>query len=537
MPQALSLSSLAAALALAGCPAGSATRESSGADSGGARDSGEPGDTGESGDSSGLGDSGDTAAELQDADGDGSPDSDDCDDGDPYVYPGAPDTCHDGIDTNCDGVDASCDWTTGTHDFSEDGVVLYARGGEWGVVGACGGSDLDGDGVGDLVSRGWYYPDGGLVQVVLGGAPFPPVPDASYDYATLWSGTGGMEFGDPVYCAGDLDGDGLGELLTDDSSGTGVLWYNGLPEGTLVAEDVAVAWVQDGGIGVDRSSTPRDMTGDGVSDAVILATFGLARGAGVGFLAAGLRGDVGVGDLSAGVEVAGYTAIAAGGDLDGDGAPDLVVGDERGAGDSTGPMDGDVMVYLGPFDTFTAAEGYHARAEGDTDDLQLGCSVATGDVDGDGRDDVVAGACGLQTDADPLTSDGGAVVLLSPAEPAGDWPVWAKIEGESGERAGRCVSVLDASLGPGERAVVVGSNVQVADDYSSARLFAGLASGVQSTASATAQFVDQVFGGGDLTCGEVSDLSGDGVTDLMFASAINTENYLGGFLLSLGAGS
>jgi hypothetical protein len=44
-----------------------------------------------------------------DEDGDGHPSvacgGDDCNDGDPSIYPGAPDTCADGLDTNCDGLD------------------------------------------------------------------------------------------------------------------------------------------------------------------------------------------------------------------------------------------------------------------------------------------------------------------------------------------------------------------------------------------------------------------------------------------------
>ena len=38
----------------------------------------------------------------------GVPDASDCDDGDGEVFPGAPDTCGDGLDQDCDGEDA-CD--------------------------------------------------------------------------------------------------------------------------------------------------------------------------------------------------------------------------------------------------------------------------------------------------------------------------------------------------------------------------------------------------------------------------------------------
>ncbi|MBX3252119.1 MAG: peptidoglycan DD-metalloendopeptidase family protein [Myxococcales bacterium] len=56
-----------------------------------------------------------------DADGDGHNSSVDCDDTDPTIYPGAPESCGDGIDQNCDGMDALCP--------SEDGGVAPGRDG------------------------------------------------------------------------------------------------------------------------------------------------------------------------------------------------------------------------------------------------------------------------------------------------------------------------------------------------------------------------------------------------------------------------
>lgn len=50
----------------------------------------------------------DVCAPPPDADGDGSPAGTDCDDGDASRYPGAPETCGDGVDQDCDGSDLAC---------------------------------------------------------------------------------------------------------------------------------------------------------------------------------------------------------------------------------------------------------------------------------------------------------------------------------------------------------------------------------------------------------------------------------------------
>ena len=68
-----------------------------------------------------------TLQQVDDIDGDGAVDScGDCDDTSAAIYPGAPETCGDGIDQDCDGVDA-------TGDLDGDGYVDAA----------CGGDDCD----------------------------------------------------------------------------------------------------------------------------------------------------------------------------------------------------------------------------------------------------------------------------------------------------------------------------------------------------------------------------------------------------------
>ena len=62
-----------------------------------------------------------------DADGDGHNTSVDCDDADPTRYPGATETCGDGVDQNCDGADPACPGTDGG--MPRDGAVPPTDGG------------------------------------------------------------------------------------------------------------------------------------------------------------------------------------------------------------------------------------------------------------------------------------------------------------------------------------------------------------------------------------------------------------------------
>ena len=57
--------------------------------------------------------------ETWDEDGDGYGSQDDCDPGDPTVYPGAPETCDDGIDSDCAGDLESTEVDNDEDGFSE----------------------------------------------------------------------------------------------------------------------------------------------------------------------------------------------------------------------------------------------------------------------------------------------------------------------------------------------------------------------------------------------------------------------------------
>lgn len=228
-------------------------------------------------------------------------------------------------------------------------------------------------------------------------------------------------------------------------------------------------------------------------------------------LSAAALGQAPLHDLSgpAGDEVG--TALAATGDLDGDGQPDLVVGAPEADGGA--PGSGRVHVYSGK-------TGWIVRTlDGESSGDRFGHSVASlGDLDGDGVDDLVVGAPGYDQF---LLGDRGAVYVFSGGTGA---QLWKFVGGSGGNRFGSAVAGAGDVDGDGTPDVAFsGPNVTVGGGGSN-QGYVAVYSG------ATFTFLRQWSGtatneelGHSLAAG--SDVTGDGVPDLI-AGAPYWDNTL-----------
>ncbi len=367
-------------------------------------------------------------------------DSTDCNDASAAVYPGAPETCGDGIDSNCDGVDKACPvnvdvstadatiWSTtygdslgyviaGVGDVTGDGVddiaigdrttfsefplrthvvpgpitatttlasALNVYGGGTDVVGA---GDLNGDGTGDLlVGDIDDYPP--CVYAVYGPITADTVlPDSAVAHTD--SAETVSPFGDlfTIAGAGDVDGDGLSDaLLASPGRGVTLGGTSYLLRGPLAADTVqAEAWATWTGTGnwtESQASIRGDLDGDGVDD-VAFGVAGVDRDA---VNAVDVWTDVSAGDHAASdapVVLTGEaggepcSALESGGDVDGDGYADLLV---------AGSWDGELAAFLvaGPVESGALADA-HAILEG----YAFSVSNNGDDMNGDGRADIV----------------------------------------------------------------------------------------------------------------------------------------------------
>ena len=300
-----------------------------------------------------------------DQDGDGyTVEAGDCDDFDASVYPEATDGLL--TDRSCDGILSSDNLVAAEYGFL--GEVENDHAGR--AVASAG--DVDGDGLDDILIGAWKNSEGGidagkayvvlassLLEVSSSSRASRKTDLADADYAFI-----GQEAGDnaghSVASAGDVDGDGLDDIL----------------------------------IGVEKD----DLGGDDAGKACVF------RGSQLSAKASFSVGSAAICILGESESDKAGRAVSSAGDVDGDGLADVLVG--AYGNDEVGENAGKIYVFYGSsfgsglnlaYD-FSAAD---ISMTGEGAGENAGYSVASaGDVDGDGYSDVLIGATGNDEVAD-----------------------------------------------------------------------------------------------------------------------------------------
>ena len=289
--------------------------------------------------------------------------------------------------------------------------------------------DLNGDGTADLLVAATGYKSGsgstyaGRAYIIHG--PFSATHTAAD--GTLTGASGQDYLGEGVAIVPDTNGDGNDDVLVgadeNDALGSGngaAYLLLGPATGTHVASNSSAgtvdAWLRgdEGNESFGYAVHGDDLDGDGYGDLIVSAPD--AGSSLHGYVAIWFGPVTGTSRTkNADVQIDGDTSGyrdglghgLATGDLDDDGDADLIVGCTYGYNTSNQPG-GIAYVFSGPVTASFDASDADAQIDSATNGDHLGETVAAGDIDGDGVDDLLVSAVW----ANPSSNDQGAVYLF-----------------------------------------------------------------------------------------------------------------------------
>jgi hypothetical protein len=390
--------------------------------------------------------------------------------------------------------------------------------------------DVTGDGLSDLVAGQPFYTNGesaeGIVSVYYGKATGP---STSPNWTLTQSAIDNPNLGWSVSSAGDVNGDGYEDVIVGSPT-----WYNFtvggsvnnglvmLYYGHITGLSPSYDWYAYGAnndqLGISVASA--DVNGDGFADLIV---GGHTAAANTGKVFVWYGSSTGPSVSGPNLTLTGYgpgtryfgNSVAAAGDVNGDGYPDIIVGEPYGV-DPTTPLaeEGRAYVFKGSAAGLVAAPIW-SRSGGQAGAHFGNCVAGAGDVNGDGFADVVVGAPDYDTvnKLGATITDAGRILVAfgSPAGPSAE----AINQVLTPWRYGASVAGAGDVNGDGYSDIVVGapSATNTLSGEGAARVLPGAAGGIGGLL--WTQFGGEAFGGFGSAVSSAGDVDGDGLSDVL----------------------